>query len=537
MAYFSLHSYDADVWISEFRGLNQSDTGLNPNPVYAAISENVETPNGVLQPQAACPELAGEFENRVETLASFYRRWYEGPGSKEWYVCASGGKLYYRQAGNDGDAWAEIDLPSGIDSFQSNVWSWVTYEINPENSDDTVDVLLMSNGLDGMIMVVPPDRPTTWGDYTEQTWNYLLDMTWLEVSSPAWHIITIATGDKKFGVIERYAERIWAAAITDNPDMLMYSRPYDPTDWTGPGADEEPEDSAGDILQPTWDGDKFYALRRFGDQLLAFKKNRVFRILNTDPGSYVIKEQFGGGTEFFNTLAVDAERVYMVGDQGVSVFDGMSTYPFWREQASELWKTINKSALDQMCATLYRQKYYVAFPVGDSPVNNGMLCYDLKEKTVLYYKDFSVEAFLPTDGELFITSSTLPGKVLRLRYNSWDEKTVRGAATRWVSPWMDFGVKSIQKGGFELYMIPEVQAEAVTLKISIQTEKKLKTKTYTVQPLTAEQLEANKEHRGKRLHFGGTGRKFRIIIETDEGVTAPWRLIGGLQLIVETDPD
>jgi hypothetical protein len=102
---------------------------------------------------------------------------------------------------------------------------------------------------------------------------------------------------------------------------------------------------------------------------------------------------------------------------------------------------------------------------------------------------------------------------------------------------MDFGVKSIKKGGFELYMIPEVQDEAVTLKISIQTEKKLKTKTYTVQPLTADQREANKEHRGKRLHFGGTGRKFRIIIETDEGVTAPWRLIGGLQLIVETDPD
>jgi hypothetical protein len=102
---------------------------------------------------------------------------------------------------------------------------------------------------------------------------------------------------------------------------------------------------------------------------------------------------------------------------------------------------------------------------------------------------------------------------------------------------MDFGIKSLQKGGFELYMIPEVQNEAVELKISIQTEKKLKTKTYTIQPLTDDQREANKEHRGKRLHFGGTGRKFRIIIETDAGVTAPWRLIGGLQLIVETDPD
>ena len=33
------------------------------------------------------------------------------------------------------------------------------------------------------------------------------------------------------------------------------------------------------------------------------------------------------------------------------------------------------------------------------------------------------------------------------------------------------------------------------------------------------------EIRMKRLHFGGTGRRFRIIIETASGVTAPWRLI------------
>ena len=79
--------------------------------------------------------------------------------------------------------------------------------------------------------------------------------------------------------------------------------------------------------------------------------------------------------------------------------------------------------------------------------------------------------------------------------------------------------------------------DPVELIISVQTEKKLKTKRYTVNPLTDEQKEAGKEHRGKRLHFGGSGRKFRVIIETEAGVTAPWRLLGGLQMVVETDPD
>jgi hypothetical protein len=40
----------------------------------------------------------------------------------------------------------------------------------------------------------------------------------------------------------------------------------------------------------------------------------------------------------------------------------------------------------------------------------------------------------------------------------------------------------------------------------------------------------------KRLHFGGSGRRFRLMIET-QASTAPWRLIGGIQIIAETDPD
>ena len=93
MAYYSLHAYDADVWIRRFGGLSQADISLNPNFDNAAEAENVETPNGVLQPMASCPLSIGDFTGRVETLASFFRRWYAGDGSKEWYICASGGKL------------------------------------------------------------------------------------------------------------------------------------------------------------------------------------------------------------------------------------------------------------------------------------------------------------------------------------------------------------------------------------------------------------------------------------------------------------
>ena len=523
MAYFSLGAYDANVVLPFFKGLNQSDIGLNPDIRYAAEVENMETPHGVLQPQAAPVLYPGEFPGRVETLAVLHRRWYTGGGSHTWYIAACNGKLYQKQADSNID-WMEIIVPVSLE-ITSDQWSFVTYEIN--ESENTVDVLLMSNAKDGMIMVIPPDRPSTIEDYEDYTINELANYTINELASPSWTVRRVYTHNVKFGAIERYGERIWGGRVTDDPDLLMYSAPYDPLNWEQD--DDIPEDGAGEIRQPSWDGDKFYAIRRFGDSLLSIKRNRIWRVLGLNPGEFTFQEQFGEGTEYLNTIAVDAERVYMCGSHGLIVYDGMSTTPYARPQVEQIWRMVNKNALDQMCAALFQRKYYLAFPTGDSEVNNEMLVYDFEEGSILHYTDFYIEAFLNTTDHLFATSSTIPGRILVLDGDSWTNGEARNAPTRWVSPWIDFGQKKIQKGGFDLYFLPEVQDEAVELIFTIETEKKAKVKRYTVLP-------TDKEHRGKRLHFGGAGRKFRIIIET-EGSSAPWRLVGGLQMVVETDPD
>ena len=535
MAYFTLHAYDADVNLQAFLGLTRVPTEMNGDIRYAEEAVNVETPNGVLQPQAAPSLMEGEFTDRIETLAMFHRRWYAGNGSKDWLIAVTGGKLYQRQVGEH-VGWMEIDLPSGIDAYQCSVWSWVTYEMQPDDDDSSpIDVLLMSNKQDGMIVVIPPDRPRNWNDLTEQTWNAVKEETWKEVTSPRWAINSVDTQGYKFGVIARYAERIWGGDVEDEPDLLVYSAPYDPTDWEA--NTDIPEDGAGEVRQPSWDGDSFTALRAFGDQLIAFKERKVWRVMGTDPGEFTFKEQFGGGAPYFNTVVVDVERILMAEREGMSSYDGMSVAPFARDAVKRIWQTINPAAMNQMCAVLYDRKYYLAFPTGDSEVNNALLVYDLQSGSILYYEDIYIESMLATETELYATSSSLPGKVVYLHYDSWKTGAASGKATRWVTPWMDFGYKRIVKGGFEVYFTPEVQNEAVTLKFSIQSEKKLKTKYYTVQPLTEEQRAADKHHRYKRLHFGGSGRRFRLIIETDEGETAPWRLIGGIQMVAETDPD
>lgn len=500
MGYVSINAYDADVRVPQFTGLMQY--GEPTNPCFATETNNADTPAGVLQPFAAPTVMQYDFQSsRIETLMHLYRRWYTGSGSKEVIFAAVGGSLYRLTS----SGWTALSFPTGISSYQSNVWSWVAYEINPQGSTSSVDVLLISNAKDGMFMI-------NGNDFTVSA-----------VETP-----------KKFGVIERYAERIWGGAIEDDPDMLVYSAPYDPTDWEANV--EIPEDGAGDILQPSWDGDSFTALRAFGSQLIAFKKNRVWRVLGTDPGEYTFKEQYGGGAPFFNTIAVDAERILMAGKDGVQSYDGLSVTDFQKQYIEDFWKTVNKNAMDQMCGVLYKDKYYLAVPTGNSTVNNALVVYNRVDGTWLTTQGISIESFLATEEGLYATSATLPGKMLVVNTDSWATGVALNAPTLWVSPWLDFNYRRMTKGGFELYFTCEVQDDPVELKFSIQSEKKIKTKRYTVNPLTESQLSANKNYRQKKLHFGGAGRRFRFIIETDGG-TAPWRLISGIQLRVEVDND
>lgn len=540
MAYYKLHAYDADVRIPFFGGLRQCDE-IASDLSYAAEAENVETPNGVLQPQAGFEILPGSFNTRIETLAYFWRRFYTGNGSKGWLVAVTGNKFYYKQTGEYFD-WIEIPIPPSIGSITNNVWSWVTYEKNVTTESDsyTVDILVMSNADDGMIILIPPDMPYTWADVENEPWSYWEEFTWEGVLSAKWTIQKVDTRadrtdanepQKKFAVIARSNERIWGTGMKDEPDLLVYSRPYDPTDWSGAGTGEQPEDGAGDVQQPTWDGESFTALKQFGDQLLAFKGNRVWRVMGVGPGEYTFTEQYGGGTLYPYTVDVAVDRVFLAERDGMSVYDGMTVAPFNRQYIEKFWRTVNRDAMDQMCAVYFKQKYYLAVPTGDSMVNNALVIYNMEEGTFLVYNDTYIESMIVAGDELLATSSSLPGKLMRITYDSWETGVASGKGSKWVTPWMDFNYKSIAKGGYEIYFNPEVRGVPVTFRFTIETEKKSKSKEVTIAPTTFQAKQ-------KRIRFGGTGRKFRLTVEVLPTIQrAVWRLTGGIHMVVETDPD
>ena len=130
--------------------------------------------------------------------------------------------------------------------------------------------------------------------------------------------------------------------------------------------------------------------------------------------------------------------------------------------------------MDEMCAEIFDDKYYLSFIEKNKSYTHYMITYDLKTGVILYY-NYIARLFLKTQDKLkFIRHGN--DHIESFNYDSWALKT-NYIGGEWVSPWIDFGYKRIQKGGFDLYFTPEVQLGPVTLSISIQTEKKTKTKT------------------------------------------------------------
>ena len=352
--------YSTSVQIPSFSGLNQIGDGHNRNMQYAWEMENVNVEGGSFQPMREGLLMAQELDYPIGTLARLHRRYGQDTGTV--LVAISNGAVYTKTL--DGtDAWVKRYPGAGQAALTVNDCDWLTYEVNERDGQTLaapVDVLLFTNAKDGMFCL--------YGD------NLTVE------AKPVVPDPDNPTDVIKFGVIARYNERIWGAGIEDDPDKLMYSAPYDPFDWT-PNTDI-PEDGAGDILQPSWDGDKFVALRQYGDNMLAVKRNSVWRIYGTDPSSFTMSQQYGGGTIVENTFVVFNDRAYMLGPNGMMIYDGTGIYAFNQEVVSRLFEDhVNQSAINHACAWMRDRTYCLALPINGSSYCNAILEYNTTERT------------------------------------------------------------------------------------------------------------------------------------------------------------
>ena len=481
--------YESGFQIPAPKGIWQAEGDTNTNVNYAYRAQNIRTELGLLASAYGTQEAFPSVGAPVETFTRFNRR--NNPGAGPVYVAAAGGAIYTICPGET--AWTRRG-----DGYQSNVWSYVTYETARDGA--TADVLILSNALDGMIALYGDD---------------------LSIESK-----TLAIGEGyenvKFAVLGRYAERIWGTGAKDQPDSLFYSRPYDPFDWTD--VPETPEMGGGVIQQPTWDGDAFLSLQTFGGYLLAIKQNTVFEVRGTDPGSFTISEAYGtDGPMLSRSICVDRTNMLYLTRGDIGLYDGSTLRLLAKDALHETMRMMDNRSMETAVSCMCNHVYHLALCVKENPgdtiqENNAVIEYDTERGTFMLRTGLRVKAFYSVDGEVYYTDAQTPFTVRR--YNAPDSPGYGDAIMqcRWETAWMDLG-KRYMKREFDLRFTADADMYDFPLEVTVQTEKREKTKIILLQ----------KDRRDYRVRIHLKGLRVKLRIESKLRL-AGWRIYGGVEV-------
>ena len=416
----------------------------------------------------------------------------------------------------DDYAFYEVHSDDGTTAYYMNrndetITLTNTSKVRISSEDAPIDCLLITNSTDGMYCIYAPLDVNT------------LSIAYVPVAPDG------ATVDIKFGALARYAERIWGTAIDTDPDKLMYSAPYDVFNWEQ--YNDVPDDGAGDIQQPNWDGDKFIAIKGFGSSLLAIKERAIWRITGTTPSEFVMKKQYGEGTIAEDTFAVHGGYAFMLTDDDLKVYDGNSTnhlrYGYIRSLLEDALK-VGDVNIGRMV-----QDDYV-LQINTATYGNVFVIYNTAEGTINVCSSEGATALETYDGELYglypmntyDSKGAVTGTYVQL--GKFLPKTGTQFPVTWESAWVDVNAKNMVKSGFIVYLLFDCNnpsAETITFDIGIQTEKKLKSKTVTM-----------KYNRVKRIRLNNSGRHMKLKLSIP-AQNYEWKIGTGIQIYVEYDYD
>lgn len=481
--------YAGSFTIPTPKGIYQAAGDTNISTDYAYKAQNIRTERGLLATSHGVSRAFPALGAPIETLTRFYRR--TRPDDAEVFVAAAAGALYTYTMGTEG--WVKRG-----EGYSSNKWAYVTYETS--ESGETVDILILSNAADGMVVIYGDDLRAEKKSLT-------IGEDYAEV---------------KFGVLGRYAERIFGTGAQGYPDSVFYSRPYDPFDWTG--VEETPEMGGGVINQPTWDGDSFIALETFGGYLLAIKGTTIFEIRGTDPSSFTITQAYGtDGPLEARTICVDRQNMYFLSQSGVGLYDGATLRLLSRDALHETMRMRMDGAQGLATACICDHVYYLALAVRESAgdvitENNCVVEYDTERGTFMIRKGLRVKDFYALGGKVYFTQAD--GAYEVLRYDDEDAGGVLGEPMEsiWQTPWLDLG-KAYMKRDFVLRFTAEADENDVPVELTIITDRREKKKTVLLQ----------KQRKDYRVKIQTSGVRMQLRIRSGDR-SAGWRIYGGVQV-------
>ena len=240
--------------------------------------------------------------------------------------------------------------------------------------------------------------------------------------------------DKAVNFLELYFGRLFAAGDREHPARLYWSQaPGDGRtieDWS---ADENSENVSGGHVEVGTDSDPITGLFALSNQLLIFKKDRLYRLLGDRPGNYRIVPVEAALTQPIHTACVlYGDRLFFLTDKGLYFYDGQTVRR--TNHGADLVPLLSQVDFSAAASAACGDTLYFAVKEHSTSVHNDLLIeYDVLRDCFLLRRGFQTVDIKSCYGTLYV----LTGKGEVAVLNEGTAYGVDPIAAFWETPWLD----------------------------------------------------------------------------------------------------
>ena len=453
-------------------GINQySAEGLIK--VYEAVDAyNCNIIDGALRSSKA-PLLVQRSNYDIESLIPFY-------GDEEQYL------MY----GTAGSIIKVKDNGNLIQGNNSNRYDSLNFEYQGKK------IVVITNGVDNVIYWDGTECKNLLNRrivYDEEgNFDHYVDANGNEVTDE--NIITTLAPKGKF--IELHYDRLWIAGDPDNPDRVYFStngvNGADINDWTIPLADEEEINMHGGFIDVrSYDGSGIIGMKVVMNYVTIFKSHSAYKVYGSSQENYEMVQIFSSeGAIGDKTICTGNNGLYFLNKDGIYYYDGTNT-SLISTKVNKIFEELNINYADNAVGLYADNKYYLAFPTGDSTINNKLLIYNVTLGAFMLYDIQGIKDIVEFNNEIYFTKD----KEIYKLFGSNEYLPLK-----WVTPKYDFGAKNTRKITDRLYVRAKGNGK---VKFTLSTERTTKTL----------ELDLTNEEVLYRKRLKGKGRMIQLTIE------------------------
>ena len=209
--------------------------------------------------------------------------------------------------------------------------------------------------------------------------------------------------NKAVNFLELYFGRLFAAGDREHPARLYWSQaPGDGRtieDWS---ADESSENVSGGHVEVGTDSDPITGLFAMSNQLLIFKRDKLYRLLGDRPGNYRIVPVEAALTQPIHTACVlYGDRLFFLTDRGLYFYDGQTVRR--TVHGADLVPLLGQVDFSAAASAACGDTLYFAVKEHSASTHNDLLIeYDVLRDCFLLRRGFQVVDLMSCYGVLYV---------------------------------------------------------------------------------------------------------------------------------------